>query len=277
MSAQRDPPRRPRSAEGRRPRGPGACGSSLRGVVVAAAALALVVSLRTHPAMRPPSCLRGRTASSCWTSRQASRTRRTRGIAATLDRLARSRGRYGLVLFSDTAYQALPPGTPARGARHVRAILRRTEADDAPAARLSLRPTPGRTRSARALGSRPGSSSRSTSSATRHLGRPGVVLVSDLDDDAGDIEALTNVALAYRKLGIPLRVVGLSPSPEDQRLLDAAPRAPGRPAARDATRRARGRVSRRRLRRRWSCSHWRQRPLLALLLALTERLRWEEA
>ena len=38
-------------------------------------------------------------------------------IAATLDRLVRSNGSYGLILFSDTAYQALPPNTPARELR----------------------------------------------------------------------------------------------------------------------------------------------------------------
>src|SRR5207247_2577452 len=35
-------------------------------------------------------------------------------IGATLDSLARGGGRLGLVLFSDDAYEALPPGTPAR-------------------------------------------------------------------------------------------------------------------------------------------------------------------
>ena len=34
-------------------------------------------------------------------------------IGATLSDLASSNGRYGLVVFSGTAYQALPPGTPA--------------------------------------------------------------------------------------------------------------------------------------------------------------------
>ena len=34
-------------------------------------------------------------------------------IGGTLDRLADSGGRYGLIVFSDTAYLALPPGTPA--------------------------------------------------------------------------------------------------------------------------------------------------------------------
>ena len=38
-------------------------------------------------------------------------------IGATLSSLARSGGRYGLVVFSDQAYEALPPGTPASDLR----------------------------------------------------------------------------------------------------------------------------------------------------------------
>src|SRR5438552_798601 len=34
-------------------------------------------------------------------------------IGATLSSLAQSNGRYGLIVFSDQAYEALPPGTPA--------------------------------------------------------------------------------------------------------------------------------------------------------------------
>jgi hypothetical protein len=56
-----------------------------------------------------------------------------------------------------------------------------------------------------------------------HLRKPVVLLVSDLNDDAGDLESLTSVSLAYRHLGVPIRVVGLNPSPDDaaymQRLL----------------------------------------------------------
>ena len=47
------------------------------------------------------------------------------------------------------------------------------------------------------------SSSRSTRSGTRRLGQPAVLLVSDLDDDAGDRERLTSTALSFRRLGIP--------------------------------------------------------------------------
>ena len=34
-------------------------------------------------------------------------------IGETLDQLAATNGRYGLIVFSDVAYQALPPGTPS--------------------------------------------------------------------------------------------------------------------------------------------------------------------
>ena len=42
--------------------------------------------------------------------------------------------------------------------------------------------------------------------------------MSDLDDEPNDLPALTGLALAYRREGIPLSVVGLNPSAEDERL-----------------------------------------------------------
>ncbi len=55
--------------------------------------------------------------------------------------------------------------------------------------------------------------------ARRHPERsprdPAVLLVSDLDDDTGDLERVTNLALAYRREHVPLHVVGLNPDPED--------------------------------------------------------------
>jgi hypothetical protein len=135
-------------------------------------------------------------------------------IAATLDRLVRSNGAYGLVLFSDTAYQALPPRTPARELRPIARFF-----DVAP------RPGPG------ALPEAPRSPwTDSFSGGTRistglslaldvirenRLVRPAVLLVSDLDDDTGDMRRVGQVAAAYRRAGIPLHVVGLNASPED--------------------------------------------------------------
>jgi hypothetical protein len=144
-------------------------------------------------------------------------------IGGTLDRLAGSDGRYGLIVFSDTAYLALPPGTPAA---ELRPFARRFD-------------VPPRTSGAIAVPTNPwtGSFSAGTKISTglqlaldtiraRGLGRPAVLLVSDLDDDAGDRERLTATALSFRRLGIPVRVVGLNPSPEDERFVTRLLRRP---------------------------------------------------
>ena len=137
-------------------------------------------------------------------------------IGGTLDRLADSGGRYGLIVFSDTAYLALPPGTPAV---ELRSFARRFD-------------LPARARGAIVAPTNPwtGSFSGGTKISTglqlaldtirtRQLGQPAVLLVSDLDDDAGDRERLTSTALSFRRLGIPVRVVGLNPSEEDARYM----------------------------------------------------------
>ena len=47
------------------------------------------------------------------------------------------------------------------------------------------------------------------------LTHPAVLLVSDLDDDSGDVDRVSQAAIAYRRAGIPLHVVGLNAAPED--------------------------------------------------------------
>jgi hypothetical protein len=135
-------------------------------------------------------------------------------IAATLDRLAGSDGSYGLILFSDTAYMALPPRSPASELR--------------PFVRFFQRP---RQTSPGALPATPRSPwtdafSAGTSISTGlklaldviradRLVRPAVLLVSDLDDSVGDVPRVSELAVAYRRAGIGLHVVGLDPEPED--------------------------------------------------------------
>jgi hypothetical protein len=59
-----------------------------------------------------------------------------------------------------------------------------------------------------------------------HLERPGVVLISDLDDDPGDDVPLRAIALAYRHEAVRLKIVALNPAPNDEqrfaRLLGSA-------------------------------------------------------
>jgi hypothetical protein len=140
-------------------------------------------------------------------------------IASTLERLRKGGGRAGLVLFSDTAYQTLPPGTPVselRGFERFFVVPRPTGP--------GLQPQPPRSpwTDTFSAGTRisTGLALALRTIRDEHLKHPAVLLVSDLDDDAGDLESLTSVALAYRKLGIPIRVVGLNPSPEDVRLVE---------------------------------------------------------
>lgn len=193
--------------------------------LVVVATLALAVSLETHP--RTSSFLPQGTNGIVVLDVSASISADTYArIRATLDRLASSGGRYGLVVFSDTAYQALPPGTPARELRafeRLFAVPRQTTPGTAPVPRTnpwSDQFSAG-TRISTGLGL-----ALDVVRAER-IGRPGVVLVSDLDDDTQDLQALTSVALAYRKLGIPLRVVGLDPAPEDDRLVTQLLEHPG--------------------------------------------------
>jgi len=192
-------------------------------------------------------------------------------IEATLDRLARSNGHFGLVLFSDTAYQALPPGTPARELgtfAQFFAVPPQHGVGAAPA------PPANPWSETFSAGTRISTGLQLALDVARAQGlrRPAVLLVSDLDDDAGDIERLTSVALAYRKLGVLLHVLGLNPSPEDARLVTRLLARPGdlQPAALPSERRVDAAPS--------------PVPLvaltlvaavaLALLLPLVERLRW---
>jgi hypothetical protein len=135
-------------------------------------------------------------------------------IGATLSDLAASQGRYGLVIFSGTAYQALPPGTPAA---ELKPLVRyfTLPPQKTPGFLPTFPPNPwSDTFSA---GTRISSGLELAHTlATQGLARPAVVLVSDLDDDPGDLQRTALAVLAYRRDRIPLRVVGLNPSPEDQ-------------------------------------------------------------
>src|SRR5581483_3242770 len=134
-------------------------------------------------------------------------------IGSTLSALSRSHGRYGLVVFSDQAYEALPPGSPA--------------ADLVPLVRYFV-PEPAAPGYAPTYPRNPWTAVFSAGTrissglelahaiATRAARRrPTVVLVSDLDDDPGDLARLVTVVAALRRDRVPLHVVALNPSLDD--------------------------------------------------------------
>ena len=136
-------------------------------------------------------------------------------IGATISDLASTNGRYGLVVFSGGAYEALPPDTPAA---ELRSFVRFFT--------LPQQKTPGFIPT---LPSNPWT--RTFSAGTRissgldlahqlaldgRLRHPGVVLISDLSDDPGDLRRTALTILAYRRDRLPLRIVGLNPAPADE-------------------------------------------------------------
>jgi hypothetical protein len=138
-------------------------------------------------------------------------------IGETLDELAATNGRYGLVVFSDVAYQALPPGTPSSQllpfARYFR-VPDQTTPGLGPQFPTNpwTNPFSAGTRISAGLGL------ALNVIHTQRLSHPGVILISDLDDDPGDLENLASSALAYRQQGIDIRIVALNPAPQDEQL-----------------------------------------------------------
>ena len=129
-------------------------------------------------------------------------------IGATLRVLSRSGDRVGLVIFSDDAYEALPSGTPA--------------ADLAPLVRYFTLPRQS------APGLYPLNPWGSTFTGGTNISagmemaidiavaqrpRAAVMLISDLDDDPNNLAALTAVGAVAQHDRVPIRIVGLSPSP----------------------------------------------------------------
>ena len=131
-------------------------------------------------------------------------------IGSTLSSLARSRGRYGLVVFSGEAYEALPPGAPAEDlAPLVRFFIPQKQSP-------GFAPTYPRNpwTDVFSAGTRISSGLELAHEIAVAGGgrRPAVVLVSDLDDDPADLPRLASIVLAYRRDDIPLRIVALNPS-----------------------------------------------------------------
>jgi len=151
-----------------------------------------------------------------------------RQIEQTLRELIASGGRYGLVVFSDIAYEALPPQTPARELEPLLSYF-------TPLA--GTRPRAGYP--SYSLGDQPFAVNPWTNALTggtritsglrvalRALRRDGIrtgsiVLVSDLDDDYLDVPQLAGTFTAIAQADVDVRIVALQPSDEDAALFGA--------------------------------------------------------
>lgn len=146
--------------------------------------------------------------------------------------MAETEGRIGLVTFSDTAYEMLPPDTRSE---ELRPILRFFEAPpggfgrpgfagrrrfDRPPARETREESPW------SLSFRGGtkiSTGLAEARAIIHRERDpslSVLLLSDLDNSGFDSSALTEEVGAYEREGIRLRVIPLFPAAEDREFFE---------------------------------------------------------
>jgi len=135
-------------------------------------------------------------------------------IGGTLSSLARSGGRYGLVVFSDQAYEALPPGT---GAADLTPLVRYFRLPPAKRAGFAQTFPPNPWQKVFSAGTKisAGLELAHQIAFEDRLSKPIAILVSDLDDDPNDLPRLRTIMLALKRDHIPLRIVGLNPSSQD--------------------------------------------------------------
>src|SRR5438093_772845 len=106
-------------------------------------------------------------------------------IGSTLSSLAHSRGRFGLVIFSDQAYEALPPGTAAA---NLEPLVRYFRLSKQPpfgfAPKYPKNPWADNFSGGTKIAA--GMTLAHTIAVQNSLRRPVVILISDLDDDPDD-------------------------------------------------------------------------------------------
>jgi hypothetical protein len=201
----------------------------IRGLLaVAVVALVVVTALAArHPGVRQPSSLPVRSGDLVVLDVSASISPDTFSrIGETLRKLVTTRGRYGLVVFSNVAYEALPPGTPASALRPL--IRYFTVPEQQTPGALPVPPTnPWSLAFSKGTRISAGLDLAHRILIDNHLPRSRVVLISDLADDPQDIQRLNQVLVAnYGRGRTPLSVVALNATSEDEaffsRVADAA-------------------------------------------------------
>jgi len=131
-----------------------------------------------------------------------------RTITDTLEQLIQAHARIGLVAFSDIGYELLPPGSPAS---ELQPLLRYFAA---------VKPKPGPNpyppnpwSSSFSGGTQISSGLAVAHSALVRAGDPkgAILLVSDLDTAPDDVPRVALTFNQFRNLGVPFRIVGVSP------------------------------------------------------------------
>ena len=159
-----------------------------------------------------------------------------RSFLRPIEYLSKTGQDFGLVLFSDVAYEAVPPGTSSSElSAYLRIFRPPTQNCDLPEGFTcppgTKRMTPAELRQARSRGREQNPWSETFRGGTRisaglalarqvlareKVTHRGVLLVSDLDDSLFDVPALTRELITYRAQEIPLHVVALRAFNDDR-------------------------------------------------------------
>jgi hypothetical protein len=131
-------------------------------------------------------------------------------IEQTLDSIAASRGRLGLVLFSDVAYEALPPGTPASELKPILRFFAPPSANAQTDQYLADSPWQQWFSAGTRISEGLGLAERMLEN--EHAKRGAVLLISDLADDPVDIQPLKDQVLSLEQKSVPVEIVALDPT-----------------------------------------------------------------
>lgn len=129
-------------------------------------------------------------------------------IEQALDSIAASKGRLGLVLFSDVAYEALPTGTPASDLKP----FLRFFAPPGKGNGVYLANSPWQQWFSAGTRISEGLFLADRMLQSEHAKRGAVLLISDLADDPEDQDALKSSVLQLEQQGVPLEIVALDPT-----------------------------------------------------------------
>jgi hypothetical protein len=143
-------------------------------------------------------------------------------IEQVLDSIAGSKGRLGLVLFSDTAYEALPPGTPARD---LQPFLRFFAPQGPGSSQTYLAGSPWQQWFSAGTRISQGLFLAQHMLDRENAKKGAILLISDLADDPNDQDAAKQAVIDLEQKGVPVEIVGLDPSMQNanfwKRLLGA--------------------------------------------------------
>jgi hypothetical protein len=135
-------------------------------------------------------------------------------IHESLQELVARGGRYGLVVFSNVAYEALPPGTPASALEPIVRYFS-VPANVPPGEQPSFPVNPWSASFTSGTEISQGLDLARSIELAGHVRHPAVVLISDLADDPNDLQRLNTVLNEYEVGKIQLRVISLNADPGD--------------------------------------------------------------